>query len=32
VTTGEAVFNKEIKVDTYEVKIEGEDIVIGVEG
>jgi nitrite reductase (NADH) small subunit len=32
VTTGEAVFNKEIKVDTYEVKVEGDDIVIGIEG
>lgn len=32
VTTGEAVFNKEIKVDTYEVKVEGDDIVVGIEG
>jgi nitrite reductase/ring-hydroxylating ferredoxin subunit len=32
VTTGEAVFNKEIKVDTFEVKVEGDDIVVGIEG
>jgi len=31
VTSGEAVFNKEIKVDTYEVKVEGDDIVVGIE-
>lgn len=32
VCTGEAVFNKEIKVDTYEVKVEGDDIVVRIEG
>jgi nitrite reductase/ring-hydroxylating ferredoxin subunit len=29
VTTGEAVFNEQIKVKRYEVKVEGEDIVVG---
>src|SRR3989337_2699835 len=32
VTTGQSVFNQEIRVPTYEVKVEGDDIAIGVEG
>jgi len=32
VTSGESVFNEAIKVQTYEVKIEGEDIFVGFEG
>ncbi len=31
VTTGEAVFNDQIKVQTFEVKVEGDDIVVGFE-
>jgi nitrite reductase (NADH) small subunit/3-phenylpropionate/trans-cinnamate dioxygenase ferredoxin subunit len=31
VATGEAVFNEQIKVQTYEVKVEGEDITVGLE-
>jgi nitrite reductase/ring-hydroxylating ferredoxin subunit len=29
VTTGEAVFNEQIKVATYEVQVEGDDICVG---
>ena len=29
VTTGEAVFNEQIKVQTYEVQVEGDDICVG---
>lgn len=29
VTTGASVFNEQIKVATYEVKVEGDDIVVG---
>ena len=29
VTTGAAAFNEQIKVETYEVKLEGEDILVG---
>lgn len=32
VTTGESVFNESIKVQQYEVKLEGEDIFVGFEG
>ncbi len=32
VTSGEAVFNEAIKVQRYEVKVEGEDIFVGFEG
>jgi len=32
VTTGTLVSNQEIKVQTYEVKVEGDDIAVGVEG
>ncbi|MCH8946895.1 MAG: non-heme iron oxygenase ferredoxin subunit [Acidobacteria bacterium] len=31
VATGEAVFNEQIKVQTYEVKVEGEDITVELE-
>lgn len=31
VTSGEAVFNPEIKVQAYEVKVEGDDIVVGID-
>ena len=31
VTTGESVFNEQIKVQTFEVKVEGDDIVVGFE-
>jgi nitrite reductase/ring-hydroxylating ferredoxin subunit len=31
VATGEAVFNGQIKVQTYEVKVEGEDITVELE-
>lgn len=31
VTTGEAVFNDQVKVQTFEVKVEGDDIVVGFE-
>lgn len=31
VATGEAVFNEQIKVQTYDVKVEGEDITVGLE-
>ena len=31
VTTGEAVFNEQIKVQSFEVKVEGDDIVVGFE-
>jgi len=31
VKSGESVFNEDIRVKTYEVKVEGDDIVIGVE-
>lgn len=31
VTTGAAVFNAEIKVKTFEVKVEGDDIMVGFE-
>ncbi|MFQ5777009.1 MAG: Rieske (2Fe-2S) protein [Terriglobia bacterium] len=29
VTSGESVFNEQIKVASYEVKVEGDDIVVG---
>lgn len=32
VTSGEAVFNPEIKVQKYEVKVEGDDIAVGFDG
>ena len=32
VTSGESVFNEAIKVQRYEVKVEGEDIFVGFEG
>jgi len=31
VCTGESVFNEQIKVQTFEVRIEGDDIVVGIE-
>jgi nitrite reductase/ring-hydroxylating ferredoxin subunit len=32
VATGASVFNEQIKVQTFEVKVEGDDIVVGLEG
>ena len=32
VTSGEAVFNEQIKVACYEVKVEGDDIVVALDG
>ncbi|MGH9862847.1 MAG: Rieske (2Fe-2S) protein [Candidatus Acidiferrales bacterium] len=29
VTTGETVFNEQMKVETFEVKVEGDDIIVG---
>lgn len=32
VKSGAAIFNREIKVQTFKVKVEGDDIVVGFEG